>query len=80
MNLCLPGSLFQIWITSLLSLFFLAAHFYCWPYKLLQDNALKAITEFLVFVSILQALILKNPSIALELVRATVTRQCMIQS
>jgi hypothetical protein len=62
MVVCVPGSLFQIWVAALLSLLFLAAHFRSWPYKLAADNILKAVVEVLVLVSILVALVLKNPA------------------
>eukprot|EP01051_Picozoa_sp_SAG22_P005512 SAG22_NODE_329_length_12249_cov_27.341646_7_plen_1215_part_00 len=61
MVVCVPGSVFQIWVAALLSLVFLAAHLRSWPYKLRADNIFKAVIEVLVLVSILVALVLKNP-------------------
>lgn len=66
MVVLVPGSLFQIWVAALLSLFFLGAHFHSWPYKLPADNLLKAATEVMVFVTILAALVLKNPDLGDE--------------
>eukprot|EP01051_Picozoa_sp_SAG22_P014542 SAG22_NODE_1779_length_3600_cov_3.511568_2_plen_697_part_00 len=42
MVVCVPGSLFQLWVAVLLSLGFLAVQIRTWPYKLSADNVLKA--------------------------------------
>ena len=66
MVVTVPGSCFQIWVAAMLSVFFVAAHFYSWPYKLRADNILKAVVEVLICVTILVALMLKNPDAAEE--------------
>eukprot|EP01052_Picozoa_sp_SAG31_P003081 SAG31_NODE_115_length_24128_cov_47.693912_4_plen_1815_part_00 len=63
LTVCVPGSLFQLWVTSLVALCFLAAHFKKWPYKLQADNILKALAESLIFITVLFGLILDNPEL-----------------
>ena len=54
------GSVAQLSAAIMLSFGFFALQMYTWPYKIEQDNLLRAATELHVFIVICTALVLKN--------------------
>lgn len=54
------GSVAQLSAAIILSFAFFALQMYTWPYKITQDNVLRAATECHVFIVITTALVLKN--------------------
>ena len=61
------GSVAQLSAAIMLSFGFFALQMYTWPYKIEQDNLLRAATELHVFIVICTALVLKN-DLSLEII------------